>query len=254
MYIQWIVLFASFGQIFAGWTPERIVGGQSVKISSVPWQASLQVWGEHDCGAVIYSKQVLITAAHCVVGRLPSILTVRVGSSLWNSGGQLVNVSHYIAHENYHLPANESNDVAVIRLQKPLRFNKNVKPIPLATTSPASGSLAIVSGWGSTGWQMAGSTNLLVVKLPIIDYESCLKTAYQGITDDMICAAAPGKDSCSGDSGGPLVFGDQLVGIVSFGRDCAHPTYPGVYADVAKLRPWLLQAIKRIQQAKQHIK
>jgi secreted trypsin-like serine protease len=55
----------------------------------------------------------------------------------------------------------------------------------------------------------------------------------------MICAASPGKDSCKADSGGPLTIDrgkgfTELVGIVSWGRDCALQNYPGVYANVAE--------------------
>ncbi|XP_017022065.1 trypsin beta-like [Drosophila kikkawai] len=246
MYIQWIVLFCSFGLIFSGWIPERIVGGDKISISSVPWQASLQKNGEHHCGAVIYNNEIVITAAHCVLEENPSSLTVRVGSSLSNSGGQLVKVSRFIAHEDYHWPKDFSHDLAVIRLQRPLRFNKRVNNIPLASSSPAAGTPALVSGWGTIGWRWPTSRSLLSVTLPIVDHFSCWKAYNGNITDDMICAAAPGRDACSGDSGGPLVSNGQLVGIVSFGAECAHPKYPGVYADVAKLRPWILQAINTI--------
>ncbi|KAH8281574.1 hypothetical protein KR054_001616, partial [Drosophila jambulina] len=246
MYIPWIVLFSSFALIPARWTPERIVGGEYTPISIVPWQASLQVDGNHHCGAVIYSKQVVITAAHCVVDRHLSRLTLRVGSSRRDSGGQLVKVSRVIVHESYNRPALSSNDVAVIRLQRPLKFNNKVRPIPLASSSPATGSPSFVAGWGAIGWKSPGSIYLLGVELSIFDHESC-REAYGGnISNDMLCAAAPGKDSCSADSGGPLVSGGKLVGIVSFGIQCAHPAYPGVYADVAKLRPWILQAIQKI--------
>lgn len=30
-----------------------------------------------------------------------------------------------------------------------------------------------------------------------------------------------------------------LIGLVSFGMDCADVTYPGVYARVSSVRPWI---------------
>lgn len=52
----------------------------------------------------------------------------------------------------------------------------------------------------------------------------------------MVCASAPGKDSCSGDSGSALVavVSNQLVqiGIVSWGNGCGQPGYPGVYTNL----------------------
>lgn len=60
----------------------------------------------------------------------------------------------------------------------------------------------------------------------------------------MICASAPGRDSCPGDSGGPLVRHNQLAGIVSWGIRCGDIRYPGVYTDLQKYNnfsaiPWL---------------
>ncbi|EGX89764.1 Peptidase S1/S6 [Cordyceps militaris CM01] len=79
--------------------------------------------------------------------------------------------------------------------------------------------------------------------LTVLDRNDCSQ-AYQAagprapsITQDMICAGVPGgaKDSCFGDSGGPLVDASSktLVGIVSFGLACGHPTAPGVYTKVS---------------------
>lgn len=42
-----------------------------------------------------------------------------------------------------------------------------------------------------------------------------------------------------GDSGGPVVSGDIVHGLVSWGRGCALPEYPGVNTRVAYYREWI---------------
>ncbi|XP_041674895.1 trypsin delta-like [Drosophila eugracilis] len=207
MLVQWILLICSAALISSKGLPERIVGGQSVSILSVPWQASLQMYGSHHCGAVIYSEKIVLTAAHCT---------------------------------------EQSNDIAVIQLQRNLIMGFGVRSIPLADSSPQPRSLAFVSGWGSIESYGKGSTTLLGTTVAIVDRDSCMSSYRGGISKDMICASAPGKDSCGGDSGGPLVSDGKLVGIVSFGRGCAHSEYPGVYANVAELNPWIIKTVQRL--------
>ena len=81
------------------------------------------------------------------------------------------------------------------------------------------------------------------VVVPIISDQDCGQI-YR-LTNNMMCAGymAGGKDSCQGDSGGPLVCkqGNTWLqyGVVSFGNGCALANYPGVYADVVQLLPWI---------------
>merc|ERR1712055_938418 len=64
----------------------------------------------------------------------------------------------------------------------------------------------------------------------------------------MICAGdrINGKiDACNGDSGGPMVWLNpdtsnvEIIGLSSFGHNCAYAGAPGVYADVAKVLDWV---------------
>jgi len=246
MFIQWILLILSGTLISSKWISDRILGGQTVPIESVPWQASLQKFGVHWCGAVIYSEKIVLTAAHCTEHGSPSIFCVRVGSSNSEFGGQLVKVSQILEHEDYDQDDDISNDIAVIQLKSTLKMGVGVKSIPLADFSPSPGSLASVSGWGDNGVDEGSSESLLVTTVTIVDWNICLSSWNGEITKDMICAFAPGRDSCSGDSGGPLVSGGKLVGIVSFGAESDDPESPGVYANVAELKPWILKAVQRL--------
>jgi len=107
--------------------------------------------------------------------------------------------------------------------------------------------VATVTGWGSLGAGNQIPAILQEANVTVISNAAC-KTAPQpykdGISETMLCASAPGKDSCQGDSGGPLVLlenGRQtLVGVVSWGVGCALPEFPGVYARVTVAMDWIL--------------
>ena len=89
-----------------------------------------------------------------------------------------------------------------------------------------------VVGWGALFFDGYAAARLMQVSVPITNNQGC----RQSITDPVIqvCAGYDkgGKDSCQGDSGGPLVkeIGDgvfELIGIVSFGVQCAERMKPG---------------------------
>ncbi|KAH8308820.1 hypothetical protein KR059_002083, partial [Drosophila kikkawai] len=243
----------------------RIVGGEVTTIEEFPYQASVQLHGQHICGGAIIGHHFVLTAAHCFEDPYnPEDYTVRVASSEHASGGHLLSLRQVITHGGYN-PQSHDNDLALLILNARLNFTEHLQPLPLATEMepPTPATRLLVSGWGFQGEEggdneVSGvSPQLRFVEVDLVEAQQC-RHAYRRvlpITQRMICAARPGHDSCQGDSGGPLVGypleeGEEatgegaggrgkLYGIVSWGLGCANPNYPGVYTNVGAFRNWI---------------
>jgi len=230
----------------------RIIGGRAIDIAIHPHQISLRYKNlfdinapySHICGGSILSEDVILTAAHCIMATVPSQLKVVAGTNnnQRDTDGIIVPVKEIIMHEDYN-PNTFDNDVAILTLSAKLPINNfTIAAIQLSSDDPLSGVLSTVTGWGSIimGGQL--SESLQEVNVPIVSNELCNQD-YDGlITDSMLCAGFRGfggADSCQGDSGGPLIIKRKLAGIVSWGYGCALPEYPGVYAKVSYLLPWI---------------
>ncbi|MFB9908149.1 serine protease [Allokutzneria oryzae] len=213
-----------------------IVGGTRASISQHPWTVFLtNASGFQFCGGTLVAPTKVLTAAHCVKGTAANAVRVVSGrEDKQSTAGTVTNVSKVWVHPSY-TTATSGFDVAVLTLAT--RVNSATLPLaaPSDTALYAAGTNATVLGWGTTSSGGAASRYLLKVDVPVTSDATC-KTAYpQYSNTSMVCAgiAAGGKDSCQGDSGGPLVAGGKLIGVVSWGRGCALPNYPGVYGRVA---------------------
>ena len=249
----------------------QIVGGGPAAITDAPWQVALlsagegPTWERQSCGGSIISAEWILTAAHCVVpdpgGSLattdPDSLTVLSGTAQLAeenpSPGLQSEVRAIIAHPQYN-DETKANDIALIRLKTPLTLGptQQVIPLPALPNWPANGTDALISGWGNTSSTSPSNypTQLQKATIEVIggpssatcgDYEP---EAYD--PTQMLCAGIPGSggiDTCQGDSGGPLAVSVNgtyyLAGVVSWGRGCAQPGYPGIYARVTSYTSWI---------------
>ncbi|KAH8372911.1 hypothetical protein KR009_007883, partial [Drosophila setifemur] len=240
----------------------RIVGGYVTDIAQCPYQISLRYKAittpensyRHRCGGSIIAPNLIVTAAHCVIATVASQFKVVAGSNhRTGSDGVITSVKRIIMHEEYFSGAAYNNDIALLVVDPPLLLNNfTIKAINMATQPPLDGAISKISGWGTTASGGTASDVLLAVDVPIVsnevcdqDYEDFGDDTYR-ITSAMLCAGkrgVGGADACQGDSGGPLVVRDELHGVVSWGNQCALATHPGVYANVANLRPWIDERI-----------
>merc|ERR1711971_90008 len=228
----------------------RIVGGDDADVQEYPWQVGVEINGQFPwCGGSLISKTEILTAAHCVNGRRPSSIKVIVGENDISDEEQMkLEVAEVLIHPMYNA-STYSNDFAILRLTSPLTFSSSISPVclPADPTVTFTGEVATVTGWGSLGAGNQVPAILQEANVTVISNTAC-KTAPQpykdGISETMLCAAAPGKDSCQGDSGGPLILLENsrqtLVGVVSWGVGCALPEFPGVYSRVTVAMDWIL--------------
>ncbi|CAO1366364.1 unnamed protein product [Diamesa serratosioi] len=232
----------------------KIVGGFPIDISEIPYQISLRLSGSHICGGSIIAARVILTAAHCTISFQTNKLTVKAGSNSSSSAG--ANIFAVIKKEEHPKfePTTMDYDFSVLTLSSRIKFSHTMQPIPLPKTMYkryADDEIVLVSGWGALEeTEQSTPEYLSAANVPIINVPKCQKF-YPGskITERMICAGYV-EDACQGDSGGPLMYynsvteREELVGIVSWGIGCAAKNYPGVYAKVASLHPWVKQNMK----------
>uniref|UniRef100_A0A1L8EG19 Putative trypsin zeta-like protein n=1 Tax=Haematobia irritans TaxID=7368 RepID=A0A1L8EG19_HAEIR len=231
----------------------RIVGGQPADIGAFGYQISLRkksifnpevpYW--HICGGCIYSENIIITAAHCIIASVPSEFKVVAGSNFrMGNDGVMVPVKEIIMHELYN-PNKYNYDIALLILAVPLPLNGfTIRKIELINAAPIAGAMASVTGWGTLTEGGDPPLELYEVKVPVVSQDLCNEDYNGDITDQMLCAGLRGiggKDACQGDSGGPLAIRNKLAGIVSWGAGCARPEYPGVYSNVWNLSDWILE-------------
>ncbi len=241
----------------------RIIGGTLAAEGGQPWLATIMERYSDDpamasfCGGTLIRSDVILTAAHCVVGYLPNELDValEVVDLKQISASDRVAVQSIVIHPDYDR-AGVDADIALIKLTKSL----STEPIALVSATAmaqiAEGQMLTTMGWGVSDADVPSSysNELLQVDLPYVSQAACVTAMGERVTDNMFCAGfgQGEKDSCQGDSGGPVIWHQAatpvLAGVVSWGDEqgCAVLDTYGVYVRVAAYLEWIHQTLSRV--------
>nr|KAG5696013.1 hypothetical protein BaRGS_013919 [Batillaria attramentaria] len=160
---------------------------------------------------------------------------------------QQLDVQEFRVHPEFSINTFQ-NDVAVVKLASQPVENATFMAVCLPSRAHQPGEQGVVLGWGATSEGITVPSEVLREGMKPIVSDSDCTTAY-GMDyhpESMMCAGnigVGGVDSCSLDSGGPMVVQRngvyEATGIVSWGYGCGRPEFPGVYADVFDLLPWI---------------
>jgi secreted trypsin-like serine protease len=250
----------------------RVINGTQGNGSDYPFLVSLLLvdrlpnpgpFEAQFCAGTLTSPTTVVTAAHCVVDqndgsvRNVASFVVGIGPDLNAKDYRVVSISGVAVNPNYSRRT-ATNDVAVLTLATPVTDVPVLTPVSPAESAAytASGQAVRVVGWGNTSTTGRAFPSVFQIgDLAVFPDSVCgggEAYIYNGLTfrgfasgeanpQSQICAGGVTPDSrrvdsCQGDSGGPLIGGTgpaaRLVGIVSWGNDCANE-YPGVYTRVA---------------------
>lgn len=148
------------------------------------------------------------------------------------------------------------NDIALMRLEYPVKFTEYIVPICMPGREMAervlhlNGTLTVVSGWGKDDMDSEKfSSALNVINVPLVDRNICTQQMSHNISDNVLCAGVLGRrmDACEGDSGGPMVtlYRDTwfLLGLVSWGEGCGRVDKLGIYTKVSNYNEWISRVI-----------
>lgn len=242
----------------------RIVGGDLADPNAWPWHVSLHggMDMKYFCGGSILAERWILTAGHCIGGyfhRQPTSMTIKVGQPRRDTYSPYLQ-THYAERLYLHPGYNKdtvNNDIALILLKDPVKFNDHVRPIclPQSKERIPVGTRCTAIGWGKRNeTAIYYERQMKQVYLEIVNQDSC-NSSIRGadrkvpyiLTNDMFCAGGGlGHDACSGDSGGPLLCSLNVQndtwfvgGVVSWGVGCAYPNVPGVYTSLPSYLDWI---------------
>lgn len=237
-----------------GVTPQ-VVGGVPANRAQTPWYVLInpQIGGNYFlCGGTAISPYWILTAAHCVTNSAGGPMTsseIADSASVVNpvslsQPGVVYGWSEVVVHPDWNADQ-LTNDIALIRTSSAMATTPATYTSD--TSGPTAGTALQVFGFGATSY--GGPVSQILQVGNILDLTgvtgSCGGYGQWYHSATQVCAGLNSGtvDACQGDSGGPLTApagsGRTVVGVVSFGYQCGHPDFPGVYTRVARYSPWI---------------
>merc|ERR1711910_155733 len=244
---------------------EKIVGGTLADVGAWPWAVLIGKKFSNGhfqviCGGTLIDDGNVLSAAHCFdkVKGLANADTVRVGETDLNIGGEGgghrdIGIARVLQHPLWNKKT-LAHDIAILDLASTVEFRPGVVPACMPDnnhgrnlTSLLANPSPTITGWGATFVGGGTVSRLREAQVPVVGEDECLaryRPVGVRLSEKQLCAGRGGTDTCQGDSGGGMVANNldgrwTLVGVTSFGVDCARPDFPGVYTRVDQYLDWI---------------
>ncbi|CAG9574935.1 unnamed protein product [Danaus chrysippus] len=241
----------------------KITGGNGdeAQFGEFPWVVALldAANGSYVGVGVLIHPLVVMTGAHVVYKYPAGGLIARAGE--WDTQttkeplkSQERLVEDIVIKEGFH-PKTLFNDMALLRLQRPLELaaHINVICLPEQDEELDYSRQCVANGWGKNVFGGRGRYAVILkrVDVDMVPFDQCanlLKRTRLGnhfqLHRSFVCAGGEeGRDTCQGDGGAPLSCPIsenryKLSGLVAWGIGCGEKDVPAAYVRVSMFRRW----------------
>ncbi|XP_056011119.1 chymotrypsin-like elastase family member 1 [Ostrea edulis] len=226
------------------------------------------------CGGTLIEYDIVLTAAHCLLGRSIDAYKVVLGEydrSISEGVEQFIEVSAFKVHPEFQGNFLGGYDVALLYLARNASENQGVQTINIAEPDDLISAKKSKHGCFITGWGVKSvepnrkepcpksgrrgeelADKLQEADIELISNKKCNSKRYWNglVKVTNLCAFYKDTAACEGDSGSPLVClcggSYVLVGTTSWGSSTCR-NYPTVFTNVSKVRIWVKTMIKALR-------
>jgi len=207
------------------------------------------------CTGILYQKQVVITAAHCVDGYTAEQILVSGPGDRVSEAGLYQSIG-VIKHERFSRSKSliGLNDIALLVLDLPVQNARLVEIANKKSIDSLTKSKMYIYGYGL---DENGESPDEARRSLVLDYSKNAGKQYPSFNSSIHLAVGKFNKkggvysrACSGDSGGPLVsFANNkviLLGIASFGAEDCNAKSPSVYMKVSAYNSWINSSLNKL--------
>jgi secreted trypsin-like serine protease len=197
----------------------RIINGKVADKGRFPWMTSVMTKREVDtpqgkamaisqCGGSLINDRYILTAAHCMdrKGMVAADVMITLGAQTQQDRYENnLEVASFKVHEKWTGSTADGNDIALIRLKSPVKYDQKVSPVCLAGFNTMDD--LFITGWGNqaNGLDTVSATELYYGDLKQNPDAKCHRFFGSTFKTNAthVCAGLE-TGTCQGDSGGPV--------------------------------------------------
>ncbi|XP_044001142.1 serine protease 44-like [Aphidius gifuensis] len=231
--------------------PKKVSGGAPVSTRRRPYHVSIQLQDFHICNGIIISSKYILTAASCVVAdrnKFYGNIQILSGTNDLTENGEIHKVAYTIIHEEYDPHNFWIHDIAILKLEDEINFDKICKKAKTPEYRFTNHKLQVV------GWSIDLSTNNMItilqqIRIQSMTNEVCKLEFFpeQKFHKTQFCALplVPTAHITEGNGGSPIMSGKAVVGIVSLISMKLQD--PAIYTRVYHYLEWIDYMKNKIQ-------